>query len=415
MKKNEVSISTYPSDKNLFDLIVSEKIAKTKLQRFLRTKGIFCKTDNLSELASMITMLILDESDIREIVSFTSVRENRFKTTAYQFASDSTLEEIVENLMGLRLSTKPEEFKIRTDLDKLEVNLDKSDDEITCKFEFHKTDFNKNIFLQKENHELIYKVKKTGEGIFEINLRTTSDDAAVFTDQINSSIKKLKTNSHIHEVLFDQISESKVDQFFNELLKSNSHSLRFDGATNVKMQRFSEQNSASTKEKGFDTSESYLYEEDVDVVSYNQPDTENAPVMRSFAVSGVDILKHSDVQVLRKKGFFIRSVTGIFLIANSSSTTLKMQVLLEFNNYGKFQTEIKKSILVYDQEKGRNEKHLLLPRQKEEYLSSINRAALEIFDLVRQNKTTVTKKQNNKDVGSAALKAMKKITKKKKK
>lgn len=383
MKKIKVKIDSYPSDKDFYDLIVSQKFAKTKLQKFLKARGVICATDSIRHLADKICSMILDRKDFDEILSFLSVKENRNKTTIYQFPSTASLDEIGAAISGMELNPNHEDSKVKLDDKKLSVNINKVENFIKFEHGFYKSDFSKSAFLQKESHQFEYELKKTAENYYEITVKSTSPDAEEFVSQIHSTLKKIKKDeNYIHEVLLADLREDEINQFFDQLLNAKDlHNLKFESADKVQLQLASVMLSSEGEDASeiSPSAEALAEADDGDEDSGGKPNS----LMKSLSVTGTNILKHPDIIDWREKGFSIRSVTGIFSMKGSSSTTLKVSVIVEFNGYGKFQSEVKSSWQILHDEKDKEQRYALSNGEKAPILNLINRAAFDVLDKIK--------------------------------
>jgi hypothetical protein len=344
-----------------------------RLQAFLKKKGIIVGNLSLGDLAEAVCSVFLGIKDIEEIVSYSSIRANKIKTTPIQFASGSRIDEIGLVLKNISDLLPSDYLKLKINYDALNVEIDAVSKEISLDLPFTRIDYSRTALLQEESHNLTCKIRETAEGSYDVFYTVPCSEAQQIVSSLNTILKGSKEDNYIHEILLSELDNSCND-FFDKLLDDNGTGYDFESATTVKMQL------RGTTEEDMD--------EDNDEVESENDDSSGNPIIKTLSVSGTNILQLEVVKEWIKKGYFIKSVSANFLRKASSQATDMISLTIEFNTVGRFQSEVKKvwQVIREDGVPEKNKRTSISTIEREAILKALNNKAFSIFDNIRQQR-----------------------------
>lgn len=369
----------YPSDKELFDLIVSQKFSCQKLQKFLKSKGIFVSAKDRNYLAKVVCEILLDSKDIDEVFSFAKTKEDKIKISTYQFTlNDKTIEDIKEVFKNEIVSDIDISKNVRLSGANSPITFDKTKESVSYDQKFNKIDYSKTSLLQKEDHNFGFTVAKKANGNFELEYYTSSVESLTYISQVIEKIKKISNSNDVfNEVSLDHFdSVDQWNSFFDLLLKSKSLGLKFLSAKQVKLQLPSIEEEADEEDE-VDTDE--------EIESVDEEEAKKSKI-KTLTVSGQDLLEHPDVKKYRETNYGVKSVTAYFETSYSSTTDLSLLITLEFNQYNKFQCEVKKAWIILKDEGGKRSSHGLNANEKRSYSNLVNDTAFKIYEKIVSEK-----------------------------
>lgn len=395
-RKIKIPENIFPTDKELYDLVMSGLITPKKVQETLKEFGIIIQNRDRKLLAESLSSLFLDDSQILAILNSTNIRENRTKLSVIDLnIPGADINDVFEALMEVEYPLADPETRIKID-SKSTPTFSKADDEIIYSQTFKKIDYTKATLIQEESNEFGLKISKGTDSVVQITYTTTNQLSEFFfkniKDELVAKIKERKPECEpfFYEVLASELPNDKINTFFNELITSKDIGLAFAQVTLTQLTRPEKLEESSEPEE-----ESQGSIDEVDESEGNGDSKD--PVIRHLRIEGKDLLNHSDIKAKIDEGFVLRSLEGIFYLDESSSSRKYFLISFGFGTSNKFFSEIK----VCEQETAESKKRDKIPLQtseREMYLKPINQEAFKIFEKYRKKSEV---KKNEIQVGNS--------------
>lgn len=327
-KKLEIDIDYYPSDFDLWSVIMTQGISRKNLASVLRAKGIFCSSKHVAALANVYCSMIHDDKHIQELLQYSNVRENRTQASKSELEiKDTNMDELALALRGTLYNPESPDSKVRLGKNICNPSYNKVTKEIEIKQTFTKIDFSKTKLLQEITHEftLTVKPKEVGSG-FEFHLQTSSVEGEQYVEQIKDKIKAVFAEKGVKfsEISLLDIQEDKINSFFDQIIRTKIPGYQFVTTEQVKLQ-----NPKFQKKKA-----------DVDEES---TDADNENGIKTLTISGEYLLENEDIKKWRKEGYYIRSVKSEYSEKDTSESSNFYAIRFEFNRYNRFHCEVVKS------------------------------------------------------------------------
>lgn len=301
--KLKISEDFYPSDRDVYDLIISQKLSIPKLQKYLKSRGIFCQSKDRNFLASSVCSVFFDADDLDEVLTFSKVREDKVKiSTVYFTMKNKGIEDIRNIFSGDFIKDLDLNKNVRMPSNVSNISYDKESETITFSQPFYKVDFGKSALLQREDHLFGFSIVKKDQESFELRYFTSAVESNTYIAQVVEKLERHLSDDDIFlEVLLDNfINAEQWNEFFDNLLKSSKLGVRFQAAKQVKLQ---------LPDMDDDEEDDVI---DQDAEGENDQEDKDKSSIKTLTVSGKDLLEHKDVKEYRKEGYGVKSVTAYF-------------------------------------------------------------------------------------------------------
>ncbi|MBC7384835.1 MAG: hypothetical protein H7301_01580 [Cryobacterium sp.] len=377
--KLKIRTNIYPSDKQLSDLILAQKVAKKRLEEFLRSKGVLASYKKRSDLVEVICSLVLGHDDIEQIVAWANVRESRIKTSVLELSAEGvSAEDILDLLQKIKLPEAPNDNRVKLPEFAQLPTYDKETNVIQFEQPFKRIDFGRTALMQEEDHQFGYSIQEQAPGSFKIVYSTSDASSEVFFSHIKTNLEralKCEKNvvSHIHEIRADELADEKWNHFFSKLIDHVNLGMSLLGGKSAHFIKGDPASSAEDVVEDGEVAEQLLGDED------DSSATGTARI-KKVTFEGKDIFSIREFTEYKERGFSLRSIVADFRRVHSPTSTVRIRASFGFNPYGKFACEIQKAWLLTN-EPGAKEQNWTFPnKEREGILEKVNGAAFEVFD-----------------------------------
>lgn len=376
-KKVKISDSHYPSDRDIFDLVMSKGTNLKLLQELLWRIGIYFPQRDRLRMAVATSRLKLDNATLQALFSTTNLREDRVKTSvAHLSIVGFELADVYEALGTLTLDDSHGDPRLKLSDGSAVPTLDKSNQTIKLRQKFKKIDFSKTNLLQQEDHEFTVTIEQKEAGSFVVTYSSSDPAGDQYVDSLRSMLSKkvteksTKADPYFHEVSLQEIAPEKINDFFH-LLISDSKGLGM-----------------SLEQVNKVTMSKQIHKKTDDDSSEEEPEDEKKDgeaVINNLKFEGQNLFNHPDIKNYVSQGYFVKTLTGIFSSGGGGRTKYLTELSVGFGNSNKFFSEISNSWTLAPGEGEKMDKRVLSADVRESLLKPVNETAIEIFDKIRED------------------------------
>lgn len=372
-RKITIGLNDYPSDKELFDLVMSGMISPKKLQECLRDFGIIVQTRDRKKLAESLVSILVDHAQLQTILSHTDVKENRVKVAGSELnTKEVSIEEILAALQEVEMPTSDPNSKVRIE-EAGKPTFDKDTNEIVFIQSFKKLDYSRTTLLQEEPNEFRIKIVKQSDSILKMTYSTSDPSSEYFLghlrDEMIAKVRKKKPKADIYhqEIISNEIPSAKINEFFVGLIGAKNLGMKLVYVTAIHMTRPQNLGDKATEDNGAVEEKSKLAKDD--------------KVINNVRYEGKNLLDHEEVKSKIKAGYVIRSIEGQFIADEQASSRRYLTISIGFLGSNKFFSEIKSCEI--ESIDSPRESVNLSTEERENYLRLINESAFNKFEELR--------------------------------
>lgn len=288
---NEHLNQFFATDKDIFDLLASakQKLTESVLREIARDRGVFFSpNDTRDDLANALSLLpftlyeLLDLMDRRE-----SPRRNE-KTTTVTLDAQIDAEDIKAAIKGYQDEVGSTE--------KVDSHL-KGADEVILNVEYDEIDYSRTRLIQRQRHDATIKfVQQDGKTVVRL---PASEKSQRIVENLTHRIESHRKATVPREIieLDPDFDADERSTFFTRLM-SELPGYALKGVTNLRI--------SPSKRSAVDSDDD---SDDFDDDEREIASREMLVIVKSMALTGENLIASEEYQSLRKRGFYITSIT----------------------------------------------------------------------------------------------------------
>ncbi len=376
-KKIRIDPNHFPSDKHIYDLIMSGRVSLRKVQELLRSKGVILSNREMPVIAEHLCSLILDSQELDSLLEHTNVRENRVKTATVEISGKGVkIEDIYEALGSFQVAATAPDERVRIEGGLATPDFDKEASKIVLDQNFKKFDFSKTTLLQEEDHNFSVSIENDGTDTFKMTYSTSNPGSEIFFEQLKDGVRKAikqksTTDLYFDEIIFSEIPRQHINKFFYEVINDRKIGLTLSHVSKLSL---TQDGTAVEMEDEAD--------DDVEVSDESDKSSEPLTVLKNMRLEGTNLLSHQSVKDHVDKGYVIKSLTAEFYTTNSASSRAYHDISLGFGGADRFVSELHKTRISISTETKMEARHL--PKsEREVILNQINQVAREKYEALK--------------------------------
>lgn len=281
----------FATDKDIFDLLASakQKLTEGVLRDIARDRGIFFSPNaSRDELADALSLLPFTLNELLDLMDRRETSRRNEKTTTITLDAQLEADDIKAAIKEYQEEVGPTE--------KVDSHL-KGADEVVLNVEYDEMDYSRTRLIQRQRHDATIKfLQQNGKTVVRLPASEKSQRIVEnLTSRIESRRKAVVPRETIE--LDPDFDAGERTTFFTRLM-SELPGYALKGVTNLRISP-SRRSDANTN----DDSEN-IDEDEREVASQ-----EMLVIVRSMALTGENLMASEEYQALRKRGFFITSIT----------------------------------------------------------------------------------------------------------
>lgn len=281
----------FATDKDIFDLLASakQKLTDGVLRELARDRGIFFSpAETRDDLADALSLLPHTLNELLDLMDRRETSRRNEKTTTVTLAAEIGADDLKAVIKDYQEDVGPTE--------KLDSHQ-KGANELVLNVEYDDMDYSRTRLIQRQRHDATIKfVQQNGKTVVRL---PASEKAKRIVENLTSRIES-RWKAHVPREGIELDSEFDAEErttFFTRLM-SELPGYKLKGVTNLRI--------APSKRSEADS--------DVDVLDLDEDEREDASmemlvVVRSMALTGENLIASAEYQSLRKRGFYITSIT----------------------------------------------------------------------------------------------------------
>lgn len=360
----------YATDKELFDVLASsrQRLSESALLEIARARGLFYSPRESREvLASNISLLPHDFESLRELLGQSENPSRAEKVTSITLNKKLSASELKQVAQSFAESA-PKDEKVISHAD--------GPDKYVVQVKYSEIDYGKTRLLQRRTREADIRFVVEGD---QTTIRMPANaKAREIASQLKNGLDALQSDKIQSEVI--EITELPPDDrtaFFTSLI-TRMAGYELQDVTNVRVQSGGQQTAESEAEEDEEGDE-----QDKAIESRRM-----LAVVENVALHGQVLLASSEYQLLRKKGFYITSITWKSKQTSTPYNVLEFDAGFEEPKDGRgFRYNVRG---LYRNRDGEFTKTLrgLSDEHKESVFPLIEKAALSVLSELREKSAT---------------------------
>ena len=281
----------FATDKDIFDLLASakQKLTENVLRDLARDRGIFFSSkDSREDLADALSLLPFTLNELVDLMNRRETSRRNEKTTSITLDAQIEVDDI-------KAAIKEYQEEVGS-TEKVDSHL-KGASEVLLNVEYDEVDYSRTRLIQRQRHDAtIQFVQQNGKTVVRLPASEKSQRIVEnLTSRIESRRKALVPREKI-ELDADFDADERTTFFTRLISELPGHKLK--GVTNLKISP-SRRSEATTDED----------EEDLDDEERAAASQEMLVIVKSMALTGENLMASEEYQALRKRGFYITSIT----------------------------------------------------------------------------------------------------------
>ena len=286
---NELFNQYYATDKDIFDLLMSgkQRLTESVLRELARDRGIFYSPrDTREELVEKLSLLPHDFEYISGLMHRREHKGRGEKTTHLTLKADLSVEEIKAVVT---------EYQEDVGATEKVTSYQKGSDGYVANVEYDEIDYSRTRLIQRQRHEAEIRFIKKGDKTVVMFPATEKAQRVVAT--LKEKVEGKRKSVVPQEIVeLTGVSDPEGRTTFFTRLISELKGYRLRDVTNLRV------SSGAHEEEGDEEME---LGEEKDAIAQH----EMLAYVRNMALAGQNLVASDEYQQLRKRGFFITSVT----------------------------------------------------------------------------------------------------------
>lgn len=281
----------FATDKDVFDLLASakQKLTEGVLREIARDRGIFYSpNDTRDDLADALSLLPFTLYELLDLMERRETSRRNEKTTTITLDAQIEADDIKAAIKEYQEEVGPTE--------RVDSHL-KGAEEVVLNVEYDEMDYSRTRLIQRQKHDATIKFLQQG-GKTVVRL-PASEKSRRIVDNLTNRIESRRKETVPREIIeLDPDFDAEERTTFFTRLMSELPGYALKGVTNL---RISPSNRATATVE--DESE------EIDDDEREIANQEMLVIVRSMALTGENLIASEEYQSLRKRGFFITSIT----------------------------------------------------------------------------------------------------------
>jgi hypothetical protein len=280
----------FATDKDIFDLLASakQKLTEGVLREIARDRGLFFSpSDSREELADALSLLPFTLNELVDLMDRRETSRRNEKTTTITLDASLEADDIKAAIKEYQEEVGPTE--------KVDSHL-KGTDEVVLNVEYDEMDYSRTRLIQRQRHDATIKfLQQNGKTVVRL---PASEKSQRIVENLTSRIesrRKAVVNRETIELDSDFDSVERTT-FFTRLI-SELPGYKLKSVTNLRISPTRRSDAEADEEEEFDDDEREAASREMLVV------------VRSMALTGENLIASEEYQALRKRGFYITSIT----------------------------------------------------------------------------------------------------------
>lgn len=281
----------FATDKDIFDLLASakQKLTEGVLRDVARERGIFFSpNDTREDLADALSLLPFTLNELLDLMDRRETTRRNEKTTTITLDAEIEVDDIKAVIKEYQDEVGPTE--------KVDSHL-KGADEVVLNVEYDEMDYSRTRLIQRQRHDATIKfVQQNGRTIVRL---PASEKSQRIVENLTSRIESRRKAAVRRETieLDPDFDANERTTFFTRLMSElPGYSLK--GVTNLRISP-SQHSAADADDDSVD-----IDDDEREVAS-----REMLVIVKSMALTGENLIASEEYQSLRKRGFYITSIT----------------------------------------------------------------------------------------------------------
>lgn len=281
----------FATDKDIFDLLASakQKLTEGVLREIARNRGIFFSpNDTRQDLADALSLLPFTLNELLDLMDRRETMRRNEKTTTI------TLDAKIES-DDIKAAIKEYQYEVGS-TEKIDSHL-KGADEVILNVEYDEMDYSRTRLIQRQRHDATIKfLQQNGKTVIRL---PASEKSQRIVEDLTSRIESRRKVAVIRETiqLDSDFDADERTTFFTRLM-SELPGYTLKGVTNLRISPSKSSPSGNDDEMGDDDDD----EREV-------ANREMLVIVKSMALTGENLIASEEYQSLRKRGFYITSIT----------------------------------------------------------------------------------------------------------
>lgn len=280
----------FATDKDIFDLLASakQKLTEGVLREIARDRGIFFSpNDTRDDLADALSLLPFTLNELLDLMDRRETTRRNEKTTTITLGAQIEADDIKAAIKEYQNEVGPTE--------KVDSHL-KGADEVVLNVEYDEMDYSRTRLIQRQRHDATIKfVQQNGKTVIRLPASEKSQRIVEnLTSRIESRRKALVPRETIE--LDSDFDADERTTFFTRLM-SELPGYTLKGVTNLRI-------SPSKRSTADDDDLADIDDDEREVAN-----REMLVIVKSMALTGENLIASEEYQSLRKRGFYITSIT----------------------------------------------------------------------------------------------------------
>lgn len=281
----------FATDKDIFDLLASakQKLTEGVLREIARERGIFFSpNDTRDDLADALSLLPFTLNELLNLMDRRETTRRNEKTTTITLDAQIEADDIKAAIKEYQDEVGPTE--------KVDSHF-KGADEVVLNVEYDEMDYSRTRLIQRQRHDATIKfVQQNGKTVVRL---PASEKSQRIVENLTSRIESRRKAAVPRETI-ELDSDFDADErttFFTRLI-SELPGYALKGVTNLRI--------APSKRSVADADDDSA---DIDDDEREVANREMLVIVKSMALTGENLIASAEYQSLRKRGFYITSIT----------------------------------------------------------------------------------------------------------
>lgn len=280
----------FATDKDIFDLLASakQKLTEGVLREIARDRGIFFSpNDTRDDLADALSLLPFTLNELLDLMDRRETARRNEKTTTITLDAQIEADDIKAAIKEYQDEVGPTE--------KVDSHL-KGADEVVLNVEYDEMDYSRTRLIQRQRHDATIRfVQQDGKTVVRL---PASEKSQRIVENLTSRIESRRKAAVPRETieLAPDFDADERTTFFTRLM-SELPGYALKGVTNLRI--------SPSKRSAVDDEDSA----DIDDDEREVANREMLVIVKSMALTGENLIASEEYQSLRKRGFYITSIT----------------------------------------------------------------------------------------------------------
>lgn len=280
----------FATDKDIFDLLASakQKLTDGVLREIARDRGLFFSpSDSREELADALSLLPFTLNELVDLMDRRETSRRNEKTTTITLDASLEADDIKAAIKEYQEEVGPTE--------KVDSHL-KGTDEVVLNVQYDEMDYSRTRLIQRQRHDATIKfLQQNGKTVVRLPASEKSQRIVEnLTSRIESRRKAVVPRETIE--LDPEFDSDERTTFFTRLI-SELPGYKLKSVMNLRISPSGRSDAEAEDEEEFDDDEREAASREMLVI------------VRSMALTGENLIASEEYQALRKRGFYITSIT----------------------------------------------------------------------------------------------------------